>query len=180
MLNLSNNQKPTTSIVKDDRNHILAPLTKSRTAKKKQEENLDGVTSNITPELRGILIHSLNNQLQVFSYKGYPLPEKQLYKRPTIYFRSCVNKRIIGALVTLKTLQKKCVTQSEVIDYFPHLKKSFVSKVFKHCVEEGWFIAHDTEVSKKIKCYHVADMIIQASLDFNENYSSFPHKLKFI
>ena len=110
-INIRNNQKSGTSIEKDNRNHILAPPN----------------------NIKEGIIDSLATELSFFNYQNYPIPNDPKMRRATFYFRSHVNKRIIGAFVVLKTLQDKCITQKEVRDYFPQLKKAFVSKKRNEC-----------------------------------------------
>lgn len=151
------NQKSGTAIKKDNRNHILAP-----------------------PELIKTITNNLSLELAFFNYQNYPMPKDTGMRRATFYFRSNIDKRIIGAFVTLKTFQEKCVTQKEVIDNFKHLKKAFVSKVFNHCVEEGWFTNHPSHISKKIKCYQASEIMIKSSIYYHTKYVSSRNKLEFI
>jgi len=143
-LNLRNDQKSSTSIESCGRNYINAP------------PNVYEVIANISQELT------------LLNYKNYPLRTKERFKkRCVVYFRSHNDKRIIGAFVTLLTFKNKWVTQKEVIDRFPHMKKAFVSLVFKHCILEGWFISK--RISPKISCYKVCDMM----LEFAKEYYTF-------
>ena len=135
---------------------------------------------NKPPELIESVIHNLSLELAFFNYQNYPIPNDPKMRRATFYFRSHVDKRIIGAFVTLKTLQNKCLTQKELMDYFPHLKKAFVSKVFNHCVEEGWFTSHPSHVSEKIKCYQASELMIKSSIYYHTKYVSSRDKLKFM
>lgn len=157
-INIRNNQKSGTSIEKDNRNHILAPPN----------------------NIKEGIIDSLATELSFFNYQNYPIPNDPKMRRATFYFRSHVNKRIIGAFVVLKTLQDKCITQKEVRDYFPQLKKAFVSKVFNHCVEEGWFIAHESHISAKIMCYKANDIMLKSTEYYYTEYVSSRDKLKFM
>jgi hypothetical protein len=72
------------------------------------------------------------------------------------------------------------VTQKQILDRFPHLKKAFVSLVFKHCVEEGWFIAEPTNLNPKIKCYQVCDMMLKTAEEYYNFCSSSRNELQFI
>tara|TARA_S200000501_G_scaffold120877_1_gene113711 strand:- start:1440 stop:1919 length:480 start_codon:yes stop_codon:yes gene_type:complete len=126
------------------------------------------------------IINSLATELSFFNYQNYPIPHDPQMRRATHYFRSHMNKRIIGAFVVLKTLQDKCITQKEVRDYFPQLKKAFVSKVFNHCVEEGWFIAIESHISAKIMCYKSDDIMLKSTEYYYTEYVSSRDKLKFI
>ena len=135
---------------------------------------------NKPPELIESIIHNLSLELAFFNYQNYPMPIDPKMARATLYFRSHVDKRIIGAFVTLKTLQKKCITQKEVIDNFPHLKKPFVSKVFNHCLDEEWFVRHPSHISSKIHCYQVSQIMIESSIYYHTKYVSSRNKLEFI
>tara|TARA_R100001129_G_scaffold118819_2_gene82291 strand:+ start:673 stop:1152 length:480 start_codon:yes stop_codon:yes gene_type:complete len=155
--NFRNNQKSGTAIEKDDRNHILAP-----------------------PELIESIIHNLSLELAFFNYQNYPIPNDPKMRRATFYFRSHLDKRLIGAFVTLRTFMKRWSTQKQILERFPHLKKAFVSLVFKHCVEEGWFTSHPSHVSEKIKCYQVSELMIKSSIYYHTKYVSSRNKLEFI
>lgn len=141
-LNLRNNQKCCTSIECCGRNYINAP-----------PPNVNEIIANLSQEIT------------LLNYNNYPIKTKDRFqKRCTLYFRSHLNKRIIGGFVTLCTFKNRWVTQKEVIDSFPHLKKAFVSLVFKHCVLEGWFIAK--RLSPKVSCYQVCDMMLNSAIEY--------------
>jgi hypothetical protein len=156
-LNCRNNQKTSTSIEKDNRNHILAPPDSN------------------------YIITNLSHELTLLNYKNYPIRTNDPYQRRcTLYFRSHIDKRLIGAFVTLITFKNKRVTQKQILDRFPHLKKAFVSLVFKHCVEEGWFIAQETDLNPKIHCYQVCGMMIKSATEYYNFCRSSRNELQFI
>ena len=127
------------------------------------------------------LIKNLSAEITILNYKNNPITTQDAnQKRATIYFRSHTDKRLIGAFVTLRTFQKKCVTQKQVLDRFPHLKKPFVSLFFKHCTEEGWFTQKPTDLSKKIYCYEATEMLLYSVQGYYNFCVSSRNKLQFI
>jgi len=127
------------------------------------------------------LIKSLSSEITILNYKNDPIvAQDPNLRRATIYFRSHIDKRLIGAFVTLRTFQNECVTQKQVLDRFPHLKKPFVSLFFKHCVAEGWFTQRPSDFSKKIFCYEASDMVLRSSERYYLFCVSSRNKLQFI
>ena len=126
------------------------------------------------------IIDILATELSFFNYQNYPMPNDINMRRATFYFRSHVNKRIIGAFVVLKTLQDKYITQKEIRDYFPQLKKAFVSKVINHCVEEELFNACESHISTKIMCYKANEIMLKSAEYYYTEYVGSRDKLKFI
>ena len=153
-----NNPKAVTSIEKgDNRNHINGP------------------------PLVDDLIKNLSSEITILNYKNNPINTQETnQKRATLYFRSHIDKRLIGAFVTLRTFQNQCVTQKQVLDRFPHLKKPFVSIFFRHCVAEGWFNQRPSDFSNKIFCYEASNMVLKSSRKYYEFCVSSRDKLEFI
>ncbi len=144
----------------------------------KMKMKVKKIQANSPPNVHQI-IANISQELTLLNYKNYPITTKeQFQRRCTFYFRSHVNKRIIGGYVTLFTFKNKWITQKEVIDRFPHLKKAFVSLVFKHCVLEGWFIAK--RLSPKISCYQVCDMMLNSAKDYYNFCSTSRKEYEFI
>ena len=127
------------------------------------------------------IITNLSYEITLLNYKNYPITTtNQFQRRCTQYFRSHSDKRLIGAYVTLVTFKNQWVTQKQILDKFPHLKKAFVSLLFKHCVEEKWFISKPTELSPNIHCYQVCDMLLNSSKEYYIFCSSSRNELEFI
>ena len=127
------------------------------------------------------IITNLSHELTLLNYKNYPIRTTDPYKkRCTFYFRSSTDKRLIGGFVTLITFKNQWVTQKNILHKFKHLKKAFVSLVFKHCVEEGWFIAQPTNSNNNINCYQVCDMMLESAAEYYNFCKSSRNELEFI
>ena len=125
------------------------------------------------------IIANLSQELVLLNYNNYPIKtEDRFQKRCTLYFRSHINKRIIGGFVTLCTFKNRWVTQREFLISFPNFKKSYVSLVFKHCVLEGWFIAK--RISPKMSCYKVCDMMLKSASEYYTFCSTTRKEFEFI
>jgi len=135
----------------------------------------------LAPPNVGYIITNLSHELTLLNYKNYPILTKDPFQRRcTQYFRSNTDRRLIGGFVTLMTLKKRWVTQKEILDKFKHLKKPFVSLVFKHCCEEKWFISQPTNLNPKIQCYEVCDMMLKTAEDYYNFCRSSRNELEFI
>tara|TARA_R100000773_G_C4219898_1_gene118524 strand:- start:602 stop:1078 length:477 start_codon:yes stop_codon:yes gene_type:complete len=127
------------------------------------------------------IITNLSYEITLLNYKNYPIKTTdQNQRRCTQYFRSHSDKRLIGAFVTLVTFKNKWITQKQILDKFPNLKKAFVSLLFKHCIDEKWFISKPTELSPNIHCYQVSDMMLNSAKDYYTFCSSSRNELEFI
>tara|TARA_R100001015_G_C4634992_1_gene202984 strand:- start:3203 stop:3676 length:474 start_codon:yes stop_codon:yes gene_type:complete len=133
-----------------------------------------------SPPIDSILTN-LCNEITLLNYKNYPIRTNDPFQRRcTQFFRSHSDKRLIGAFVTLRTFMKRWSTQKQILERFPSLKKAFVSLVFKHCVEEGWFISKPTDLNPNIQCYQVCEMMIKSAKEYYTFCSSSRNELEFI
>ena len=127
------------------------------------------------------VITNLSYEITLLNYKNYPIiATEQNRIRCTHYFRSHSDKRLIGAFVTLVTFKNRWITQKQILDRFPHLKKAFVSLLFKHCTDEKWFISKPTELLPNIHCYQVGDMMLKSAKEYYTFCSSSRNELEFI
>ena len=85
------------------------------------------------------LIKALKAEIAVLDFSHSPLSEVPEERAASLYFRSNIKRRLIGAFVLLKPFEEKWVTQKDLIEQFK-LSKGFVCQVFSDAVEAGWFI----------------------------------------
>lgn len=147
-LNARNNQKAGTSIEKDNRNHINAP-------------------PKLDQGHKDYIISSLEMELQFLNYKNFTqYAQSNDHKRMVNYFRSTIQKRIIGCHMICETLKDKWTLQSEIHQIY-NLNRSMISQVIKECMEEGWFISKICEDKVSQLCYRSNDLMLQRTADYN-------------
>ena len=148
-LNFRNNQKSATNIEKDNRNHINAP------------------PPNLDKKQKDYIISSLEMELQFLNYKNFTQYAKDKdHRRIVNYFRSTIQKRIIGCHLICETLKGKWTLQSELYQIY-NINRSMISSVIKECLEEGWFISKICEDKASQLCYKCNDTMLQRTADYN-------------
>jgi hypothetical protein len=151
-----------TSIQKgDDRNHINGPPTNPSGTLNGQLKYWKG--QKILPD-DAMTIAALDLELKSLNYKIRKVSTCPFESRATNYFRSSVEKRMIGALVIRNTIRKKETQQSEIRDTLG-LSKGLVSKVCLECVEESWFYV--IEKASPIFQYQASKMMVQSAKRFS-------------
>ena len=148
-INTRNNQKAETSIEKDNRNHINAP-------------------PKLDQEQKDYIISSLEMELQILNYKNFIQYAKgNDHKRMVNYFRSTIQKRIIGCHLICETLKNKWTLQSEIYQIY-NLNRSMISSIIKECMEEGWFISKICEDKASQLCYQSNDLMLERTAYYND------------
>ena len=109
-------------------------------------------------------IAALDLELKSLSYKIRPISKKPDQSRASHYFRSSIEKRLIGGLIVRNTLQNKMTQQSEIRDTFK-LSKGLVSKVCLECIQEKWF---KNVSNNNIQKYISSEMLTQSAKEFTK------------
>ena len=145
--NIRNNQKSGTSIERDNRNHILAPPNYMQN--------------------REYIVSAYEMELDILNYKNFKNYTQDVkHNRQVNYFRSSLQKRIIGCHLIKETLNGNWTLQSEIFDIY-QITRSLISKIFKECIEEGWFISKICYDHQQQKCYKVSNELIERSVNYN-------------
>tara|TARA_Y100001963_G_scaffold74114_1_gene103032 strand:- start:21 stop:581 length:561 start_codon:yes stop_codon:yes gene_type:complete len=92
-----------------------------------------------TVSKRGKLIKALREEIAILDFSHSPLSHVPDERAASMYFRSNLKRRLVGAFVILKTFEEKWVSQKEICRKFK-ISKGFVCQVCKDAVEAGWFI----------------------------------------
>jgi hypothetical protein len=110
-------------------------------------------------------IASLNLQLKSLNFRANPIPKDPKEARASTYFRSSLEKRLIGCVVLRNTLQGKTTSHPELIDTLK-ISKGLVSKVLGESTEEGWFLIAPEKLNGRNQ-YYAADMLIKSARMFS-------------
>ena len=113
------------------------------------------------------IISSLEMELQILNYKNftqYAISDD--HKRMVNYFRSTLQKRIIGCHMICETLKDKWTLQSEIHQMY-NINRSAISSIIKECMEAGWFISKICEDHSNQLCYRCPDLMVQRTADYN-------------
>lgn len=134
---------------------------------------LNGNPKTASPKLhidqkeKDYIISSLEMELQILNYKNFTQYAKDNnHKRMVNYFRSTLQKRIIGCHMIAETLKGKWTLQSELHQIY-NFNRSAISSVIKECLEEGWFISKICEDHSNQLCYQCNDLMLQRTADYN-------------
>lgn len=163
MTNKNVAQKAFTSIEKGDgRNHINGP-----------PNNPSRTTNGAIKYWRGqkilsddaMTIAAIDLELKSLNYKKRMIPKSPKEARAINYFRSSIEKRLIGALTIRNTLKNLGTNQSEIRETLG-LSKGLVSKVCLECVEEEWFEI----INRASTCvmYQASKMLVDIARDLTQ------------
>tara|TARA_B100000003_G_scaffold79651_2_gene71559 strand:- start:1124 stop:1771 length:648 start_codon:yes stop_codon:yes gene_type:complete len=123
---------------------------------------------NLDQKQKDYIISSLEMELQILNYKNFiQYAKDQKHKRMVNYFRSTLQKRIIGCHIICETLKGKWTLQSEIHQIY-NINRSAISSIIKECLEESWFISKICEdnFSNQL-CYQCNDTMLQRTADYN-------------
>ena len=113
------------------------------------------------------IISSLEMELQILNYKNFTQYAKDVdHQRMVSYFRSSLQKRIIGCHITCQTFKGKWTLQSELHQIY-NFNRSMISQVIKECIEEGWFISKICEDHSNQLCYRCNETVLKRTADYN-------------
>lgn len=108
-------------------------------------------------------ISAIDLELKSLNYKKRIISKDPKEARASHYFRSSIEKRLIGALIIRNTLKNLGTKQSEIRDHLG-LSKGLVSKVCLDCVQEGWFEIINR--ASTIVLYRASQMMVESARDF--------------
>jgi len=129
--------------------------------------NPKGASPVLDQKHKDYIISSLEMELQILNYKNFTQYAKDSdHKRMVNYFRSTLQKRIIGCHMICETLKDKWTLQSELHQIY-NFNRSMISQVIKECLEEGWFISKIRNDKASQLCYKSNDFMIQRTADYN-------------
>ena len=117
-------------------------------------------------EQQKFAIATLKLENRLLNFQQNPYPKDPKTRSASYYFRSSIQKRIIGGQVLIATLDNKCITQKEIRE-ITKLTKGIVSKVCKECVEAGWF--HICNTDGNAPCYITDKLINESGLIYTKN-----------
>lgn len=113
------------------------------------------------------MISALEMELEILNYKNFVnYAENAAHNRLITYFRSTLQKRIIGCHMICETLKGKWTLQSEIHDIY-NITRSAISQVVKECIEETWFVSkickdhHQNQL-----CYKVGDQMLHGTFRY--------------
>ena len=119
-------------------------------------------TSPPITEHQKFAIATLRLENRILNFQQNPYPKDPKTRTASYYFRSSIQKRIIGGQVLIATLDNKCITQKEIRE-ITKLTKGIVSKVCSESVEAGWFHCNTVE---NVPCYTTDELINRSVLEY--------------
>ena len=123
--------------------------------------------TSLDEKQKDYIISSLEMELQFLNYKNFTqYAQSNDHKRMVNYFRSTIQKRIIGCHLICETLKEKWTLLSELHQIY-NINRSMISSVIKECLEEGWFISKIREDKASQLCYRCNDLMLQRTADYN-------------
>ena len=114
------------------------------------------------------LIKALKTEITVLDFGNSPLSDVPDERAASLYFRSNLKRRLIGAFMIMRTFQDRWVSQKEIIERFK-LSKGFVSQVCNEAVEAGWFIkkVQPRHNMPKVPVYQVSESMKNAAKKYD-------------
>ena len=114
-------------------------------------------------------IKSLRFEIAILNFDNFELPNNVEERRASEYFRSCIKRRLIRALVILKTLQNEWMSQKEIVETF-NWSKGFVSQVCKDAFEAKWFkkVIRPHKNMPCVPLYQATDIIQKSVINYSE------------
>ena len=93
--------------------------------------------SNQNLEQVKFILATLNLEQKILNFKNLDLSKNQEIRDCQKYFRSSLNKRLIGNQIIYNSIQNKWTSQSSIRNKFK-LNKSLVSTIFNECLIAEW------------------------------------------
>lgn len=116
-------------------------------------------------EVNAMTIASLNLQLKSLNFRANPTPKDPKEARASTYFRSSLEKRLIGCVVLRNTLLGQTTSHPQLLETL-QISKGLVSKVLNESTEEGWFLVASDKMNGRSQ-YYAADMLIKSARMFS-------------
>lgn len=130
--------------------------------------NPKGASPILDQKQKDYIISSLEMELQILNYKNFKNYAKDNdHQRMVNYFRSTLQKRIIGCHMICQTLKGKCTLQSELHQIY-NFNRSMISQVIRECMQEGWFVSHICEFHINQVCYQCNGLMLERTVDYNK------------